>query len=280
MRASSVPAKAKASIQRPASFQTIRKLRNSPNPTLAYLYRRFLTTRLLEGVPPGRFLEIGVGRGRFFEDLVKLGFQGLCLDLNRELIAEHEKSESFRAGCVEFKAQNFFSVHERFDLIVGFEVLEHYAQDSDCLQKWVELLKPGGTLVFSVPAHMRQWTRNDTLAGHARRYEKKELVEKLENCGFQVERLWCYGFPVLNMTYPLSSAFFRGSSSAVHVLEEGDARMTDFEKTTSSGSRRFPGFSDWLFREQVWFLCLHAQRPFLRSDLGTGYLVKCSRRQV
>ena len=222
----------------------------------------------------GRFLEIGVGRGRFFEDLINRGFHGLCLDLNTELIVEHQRGEAARSRAVEFRAQNFFAIEERFDLIVAFEVLEHYEQDLDCLRKWLELLHPGGTLIISVPAHMRQWTTNDTRAGHARRYEKKELLEKLDACGLQTEHLWCYGFPILNLTYPLSVGLSRPATAESQV-ESGDARMTDFQKTASSGNRLFPGISGWLFREALWFPWLQFQRLFLRSDLGTGYLVKC-----
>ena len=249
---------------------------NAPNPTLAYLYRRFLANRLLQGVSPGRFLEIGVGRGRFFEDLIDRGFHGLCLDLNAELIAEHQRGEAVRSQAVEFRVQNFFAIEERFDLIVAFEVLEHYEQDLDCLRKWLELLQPTGTLIFSVPAHMSQWTGNDTRAGHARRYEKNELREKLKACGFQVEHFWCYGFPVLNLTYPLSVGLSRPATVEPQVRDNGDARMTDFQKTARSGNRLFPGFSGWLFCEPLWFPWLQLQRLFLDSDLGTGYLVKCS----
>ena len=229
-------------------------------------------------MPPGRFLEIGVGRGRFFEDLINLGFHGLCLDLNAELIAEHQRKETFQSRPVEFKALNFFALDERFSLIVAFEVLEHYEQDLDCLRKWSELLEPGGTLIFSVPAHMRQWTRNDTRAGHARRYERKELLEKLEACGLQIEYFWCYGFPVLNLTYPLSVRLSRPATAEPQVRDNGDARMTDFQKTTDSGNRLLPGFSAW-FREPFWLPWLQFQRLFLQADLGTGYLVKCSPKQ-
>ena len=227
-------------------------------------------------MPRGRFLEIGVGRGRFFEDLLDRGFRGVSLDLNQELIAEHANSETGKSGEVEFKAQNFFSIEDRFNLIVAFEVLEHYERDLDCLRKWLELLQPGGTLIFSVPAHMRQWTENDTRAGHARRYEKKELLEKLEACGFQTDLFWCYGFPLLNLTYPLSVRLSRSTTAETYTESSGDARMADFKKTATSGSRLFPGFSGWLFCEPLWFPWLHCQRLFLDGDLGTGYLVKCS----
>lgn len=217
-----------------------------------------------------------MGRGRFFEDLLSRGFRGISLDLNRELIEEHVNSKSSKSGEIEFKAQNFFSIEDRFNLLVAFEVLEHYERDLDCLRKWLELLHPGGTLIFSVPAHMRQWTANDTRAGHARRYEKKELLEKLEATGFQTDLCWCYGFPLLNLTYPLSVGLSRSTTAETGAESSGDALMADFQKTASSGSRLLPGFSGWLFCEPLWFPWLHCQRLFLHRDLGTGYLVKCS----
>jgi SAM-dependent methyltransferase len=229
---------------------------------------------------PGRFLEIGVGRGRFFDDLIDCGFHGLCLDLNGELIAEHEQREAFRSRVIGFRAENFFALEEQFDLMVAFEVLEHYERDLDCLRKWLELLQPGGSLIFSVPAHMRQWTENDTRAGHARRYEKKDLLEKLDACGFQTEYFWCYGFPLLNLTYPLSVGLSRPATAEPQVWDSSDARMTDYRKTARSGNRLFPGLSGWLFREQLWFPWLQVQRLFLDNDLGTGYLVKCRPKQA
>ena len=40
--------------------------------------------------------------------------------------------------------------------------------------------------MLTVPAHMWLWNRDDTIAGHKRRYTKKELVEKLKNNGFEI----------------------------------------------------------------------------------------------
>ncbi len=275
------------------------------NPTLAYLYRRFLAGRLLEGLP-GRFLEIGVGSGCFYDELARRGFSGICLDLNSDLVREHQSSSTLKTNQIEFRTANFFSIQDQFNLVVAFEVLEHYEEDRLCLEKWMSLLKPEGTLIFSVPAHMRQWTANDTRAGHARRYERPELMKKLLGSGFLVENFWCYGFPVLNFTYPLSSplsgkskieskpADARANSgpnlmalcSNETLVQHGDQSslsndplMTDFQRTSQSGTRRFPALSKWLLHEAVWFPFLHLQRATLNGDLGTGYIVKGRKRK-
>ena len=270
------------------------------NPTLAYLYRKYLARQLLNNVKAGRFLEIGVGSGAFYEVLESRGFRGLCLDLNPRLIEEHRSRQISSKQRIRFAAQDFFTLEETFDLVVAFEVLEHYREDTVCLRKWSEMLNPGGLLLISVPAHMRQWTSNDTRAGHARRYEKTELKTKLLEQGFQILRCWCYGFPILNWTYPLSQSLAPGTvssppeSTATELVEGNPARslnlpasssqlqnsrefLANFSRTADSGTRRFGWMSCWVFHEVLWWPFLQIQKPFLSSDLGIGYLVKCQR---
>jgi len=271
------------------------------NPTLAYLYRRFLARQLLKKIPAGKFLEIGVGSGRFYEELEKRGFSGLCLDLNPDLICRHRSGRKATQDLIEFRPLDFFALQGEFDLVLAFEVLEHYQEDDICLRKWESLLKPKGTLIFSVPAHMRQWTCNDARAGHARRYEKEELRRKLATTSFQTEVIWCYGFPILNWTYPLSSQVFKNKSESREQIQRRcpalpqsiqpsislsatlgswdchgtQAYPADFEKTSQSGARRFPGLLSWALQEWLWFPFLQLQRPFLKGDQGIGFIVKC-----
>ena len=264
------------------------------------MFRKYLASRLLDGVPAGEFLEIGVGSGTFYEVLESQGFYGLCLDLNAFVIEEHQSESESTNRSIRFAAQDFFALEESFDLVVAFEVLEHYREDRACLRKWFELLKPGGTLLISVPAHMRHWTSNDRKAGHARRYEKGELNRKLMEEGFQILNCWCYGFPILNWTYPLSqfvnaqpgfsrarTAFAKPgedrSSQSCNLPSRAPQRrdsrefLTSFSKTADSGTRRFGWLSRWVFHEVLWLPFLQFQKLCLNTDLGIGYLVKCRR---
>ena len=163
-----------------------------------------------------------------------------------------------------------------FDLVLAFEVLEHYLDDRQCLDRWRELLAPDGTLLFSVPAHQRRWTSNDDRAGHARRYEKAELMRKLSQSGFAVERFCCYGFPVLNWTYPLSSLLFPGRGVVTGPagpdpdrLPTATGSMKDFGRTAGSGVRRFARLSQWLLKE--WAVAAPADDATALSAAGSGY---------
>jgi 2-polyprenyl-3-methyl-5-hydroxy-6-metoxy-1,4-benzoquinol methylase len=266
------------------------------NPTLAYLYRRWLARHLVKDVHPGRFLEIGVGSGRFYEDLLEQGFHGIGLDLNPDLIAEHQADVSSHRGTIEFRSLDFFLITDHFELVVAFEVLEHYEQDVVCLEQWRTLLNPGGTLLFSVPAHMKQWTENDIRAGHARRYEKADLLEKVRKAGLSVEEFWCYGFPLLNWTYRLSSRYRLSrearrftemelrkqihEDSGIHsrpAAKISRSLMTDFESTFGSGTRRFARLPRILISGGIWWPFLQLQMFWLKKDRGIGYIVKCHR---
>ena len=48
-----------------------------------------------------------------------------------------------------------------FDLVTGFDVLEHIEDDRTALRDIVQTLKPGGLLMLTVPAHPWMWSVYD-----------------------------------------------------------------------------------------------------------------------
>jgi SAM-dependent methyltransferase len=255
------------------------------HPSLAYLFRYVFARQMLEGLPPGRFLEIGVGRGEFFKELARRGFGGTCLDLNPLIIQNHLSKKTPDLGQIQFVCADFTSCQDRYDLLVAFEVLEHYLDDLACLQQWHSLLKDEGHLILSVPAHMNLWTGNDTRAGHARRYERKELEQKMVQCGFETEFFWAYGYPVLNWSYRFSSFFKReqpslksseGKTTGVNLESvSGSRRTMEEEKTRRSGNFHFGSLVEFFFQEVFWCPFWSSQRKGLLKDDGVGYLLRC-----
>jgi SAM-dependent methyltransferase len=83
-----------------------------------------------------------------------------------------------------------------FDLVCAFEVLEHIRDDGAALREWRERIRPGGSLMVSVPAHATRYDAWDRLAGHFRRYDPVVLANALTASGFSDVQVRCYGMPL------------------------------------------------------------------------------------
>src|SRR5690554_1906378 len=95
------------------------------------------------------------------------------------------------------------------DLFSAFEVLEHVMDDVTLLNSIASKVKEGGYFIGSVPAYMKKWQAVDDWAGHVRRYEKEELIEKLSDSGFKIVEIEVYGFPFTNILFPLRTLYYR-----------------------------------------------------------------------
>lgn len=64
---------------------------------------------------------------------------------------------------------------ESFDVVVVADVLEHVPRDEPSVRTLARLLKPGGIIVATVPAHPWMWSKHDDAAHHQRRYTRQSL---------------------------------------------------------------------------------------------------------
>jgi SAM-dependent methyltransferase len=78
-----------------------------------------------------------------------------------------------------------------YDLVAALDVIEHIPDDKAALEGIARVLKAGGKLVMTVPAHQWMWSAHDVVNHHQRRYSKrgfKALVDqsplKLESIGY------------------------------------------------------------------------------------------------
>ncbi|HUR80793.1 MAG TPA: glycosyltransferase, partial [Thermoanaerobaculia bacterium] len=79
--------------------------------------------------------------------------------------------------------------HYNFDTVTAINVLEHTTDDVAALRRAHQLLPAGGRVIVFVPAGQSLFGSMDQGIGHQRRYEKSELVEKLQQAGFEVEHV-------------------------------------------------------------------------------------------
>lgn len=111
--------------------------------------RRPLATALELSPPPGRLLEVGVGRGWLLKEAREAGYEVLGADLNPAAAAEAGElaGAEVLVGPVEELAIRPGSL----DIILLRHVLEHSADPVRFLTSLAGLLKPGGLVTGSVP---------------------------------------------------------------------------------------------------------------------------------
>jgi SAM-dependent methyltransferase len=70
--------------------------------------------------------------------------------------------------------------------VVCSEVLEHIDDDGAALDEIYRVLKPGGSLLITVPLHRYYWHYDDEFVGHRRRYNRQALIRRLSLIGFDL----------------------------------------------------------------------------------------------
>ena len=76
-----------------------------------------------------------------------------------------------------------------YDLVAILDVIEHVEDDSAGLAAITRLLKSGGKVLITVPAHQWMWSAHDRLNHHHRRYSKKTLTELVAGAGLRLEQM-------------------------------------------------------------------------------------------
>ena len=77
----------------------------------------------------------------------------------------------------------------RFDLACGLDMVEHVDDDTGMLREMARVVKPGGSVLLTVPAFPSLWSVHDEAAHHVRRYRRRELLARIRDAGLMPERV-------------------------------------------------------------------------------------------
>lgn len=132
-------------------------------------------------------LEIGAGTGGNIAMLEQFGTV-TAVEMNglARSIALEKTGRAFLDGSLP---GNLPVAPASADLVCLFDVLEHVAEDEASLEAIGKVLRPGGQVVLTVPAHQWLWSTHDVGLHHMRRYSRDLLRRRIEGAGFRIDRL-------------------------------------------------------------------------------------------
>jgi len=145
-----------------------------------------------------RVLEVGSGSGNMTRYLssrplvVATEVQPQHLELLRRTF---ERTATVIVERLDLTAPSYDSIgqHE-FDTVVCLNVLAHIRNDRAVLTQFHEILPNGGRVILLIPMLPALYGSLDRALDHHRRYTKSQIVDKLQEAGFEMECLASLNF--------------------------------------------------------------------------------------
>ena len=127
----------------------------------------------LTGTSPKRVLDLGCSDGRLGELLRLAGHTVVGVDVQK-----HDAVAERLDGFIEADLNKGLPpIDERFDVVVGADVLEHLVDPATLLAGLPDVLAPGGVVLVSVPNFGHWYPRARVMAGRFR-YERRGIFDE------------------------------------------------------------------------------------------------------
>ena len=144
-----------------------------------------------------RILDVGCGTGANIEMLSQYG-AAEGVDVSDDALEFcRRKGLKVQKGLAETLPYE----DESFELTTALDVIEHLDDDVAGLREMYRVTKRGGYSLIFVPAFMWLWGVQDDISHHRIRYTKRQIVERLEAAGYEIERVtyanWTFFAPIL-----------------------------------------------------------------------------------
>jgi 2-polyprenyl-3-methyl-5-hydroxy-6-metoxy-1,4-benzoquinol methylase len=169
------------------------------------LRSRFLCDRVVDGE---RVLDVGCGEGWFTAALARAGARPVGVDVAEEPLRRARAAHPELDLRLLADGQPWGHDDASFDVVWAGEVIEHVADTAAWLSEVRRMLRSGGALLLSTPAHgaltlarlalsRRAFAHHfDPLGEHLRFYNRQTLTVLLEEFGFERVNVRCAsGFP-------------------------------------------------------------------------------------
>jgi 2-polyprenyl-3-methyl-5-hydroxy-6-metoxy-1,4-benzoquinol methylase len=158
------------------------------------LRRGFLLDRVRAG---DRVLDVGCAEGRFTAELARAGARVVGIDVAEEPLRRARAAHPDLDLQLVGEGRGWELADAAFDLVWAGELIEHVADTAAWLSEVRRVLRSGGSLLLSTPAHGRLTLMRLALSGHAfarhfdplgdhlRFYSRQTLARLIGDFGFE-----------------------------------------------------------------------------------------------
>ncbi|MDK0519793.1 bifunctional glycosyltransferase/class I SAM-dependent methyltransferase [Streptomyces sp. ML-6] len=159
----------------------------------------------MRGLPPGRVLDLGCSGGLFAERLEALGHEVTGVDYV-EVPGVRDKCTRFHLADLEEGLP--LEIGTGYDYVVAGDVIEHLSRPDRVLAEIVEVLRPGGHVLLSVPNFSHWYSRLRVAFGvfgydrrgildetHLRFFTRSSLRRTVRDAGYDVLDVTSTGAP-------------------------------------------------------------------------------------
>ena len=195
-----------------------------------FIHRNDCIASVIKRFPPdGAVLDVGGGNGFVTKRILDDGFDAALLDPGETGTLNAKLSRHIPEVICSLLEDAGFPPSS-LSAVGCFDVIEHIESDHEFIRSVHGLLKPGGILYVSVPAHQWLWSLSDDTAGHYRRYNKN-MVDDLLTPKFEI-LYFTYFFRVL--TLPIF--FFRTLPARLRPSRKKKVLSSQSEHGTKGGA--------------------------------------------
>ena len=160
---------------------------------LGHVFNNAFRMRELRGLPRGRLLDVGSGRGRFLAAASDAGWDAVGIEFEpglAQMAADRYGVEVVVGDAVSAPVQG------PFDIVTMWHVLEHLPDPLAATERARELLGPSGRLIISVPNNDSwqarlggdDWLHLD-IPRHIYHFTPDSLTRLVERAGLRVEHI-------------------------------------------------------------------------------------------
>jgi 2-polyprenyl-3-methyl-5-hydroxy-6-metoxy-1,4-benzoquinol methylase len=150
--------------------------------------------------PLAHILEIGCGTGHNLAMLSRFG------DVDAIEIDDHSRGIAAQRLGRDVGASQLPELDgvadQSYDMVAILDVLEHVEDERAALKAIARRLRPGGTILITVPQHPWMWSGHDIANHHFRRYTKATLRRAISDAGLKLTMLESFN----SLLFPLAAA--------------------------------------------------------------------------